>query len=147
MSLLPPPHTHTRTHTHTHTHTHTYTHTHIHTHIHAYTHTHTLFVGDATGHCLITLVSWPICYLYVRISCGEHHKLPPHTHTRTYTHMPPSHAYTTHTGGVMEHWLKDEAVDNCMQCNAEFTFTERKHHCRDCGKIFCAKWAIESLVS
>ena len=42
-------------------------------------------------------------------------------------------------GGVMEHWLKDEAVDNCMKCSAEFTFTERKHHCRDCGRIFCAR--------
>ena len=41
------------------------------------------------------------------------------------------------TGGVMEHWLRDEAVDKCMKCNVEFTFTERKHHCRDCGKIFC----------
>jgi hypothetical protein len=40
-------------------------------------------------------------------------------------------------GGVMEHWLRDEAVDKCMKCNVEFTFTERKHHCRDCGKIFC----------
>ena len=39
----------------------------------------------------------------------------------------------------MEHWLRDEAVDKCMKCNVEFTFTERKHHCRDCGKIFCAK--------
>ena len=39
----------------------------------------------------------------------------------------------------MEHWLRDEAVDRCMNCNVDFTFTERKHHCRDCGKIFCAK--------
>lgn len=43
-------------------------------------------------------------------------------------------------GGVMEHWILDEAVTNCMRCNVEFTLTERKHHCRDCGKIFCAKF-------
>ena len=30
------------------------------------------------------------------------------------------------TGGVMEHWLRDEAVDKCMKCNVEFTFTECK---------------------
>ena len=37
----------------------------------------------------------------------------------------------------MEHWLRDEAVDKCMKCSVEFTFTERKHHCRNCGKIYC----------
>ncbi|CAI8023122.1 WD repeat and FYVE domain-containing protein 3 [Geodia barretti] len=50
-------------------------------------------------------------------------------------------------GGVMEHWLRDEAVDKCMKCSADFTFTERKHHCRDCGKIFCHRCsAYESEV-
>ena len=41
----------------------------------------------------------------------------------------------------MEHWLKDESVDKCINsyCAVEFTFTERKHHCRDCGRIFCAR--------
>ena len=47
----------------------------------------------------------------------------------------------------MEHWLRDEAIDNCMKCNVEFTFTERKHHCRDCGKIYCAKLvSVEGMV-
>ena len=42
----------------------------------------------------------------------------------------------------MEHWIQDEAVTKCMKCDIEFTITERKHHCRDCGKIFCAKLAF-----
>eukprot|EP00731_Ephydatia_muelleri_P004878 Em0002g1054a len=42
-------------------------------------------------------------------------------------------------GGLMEHWLRDEAVDSCMECNSVFSFTDRKHHCRSCGKIFCAR--------
>ena len=42
----------------------------------------------------------------------------------------------------MEHWILDDAVSGCMRCNMEFTITERKHHCRDCGKIFCSRYSI-----
>ena len=46
----------------------------------------------------------------------------------------------------MEHWLRDEAVDKCMKCSVEFTFTERKHHCRDCGKIFCHRYYTAAVL-
>ena len=46
----------------------------------------------------------------------------------------------------MEHWMRDEAVDKCMKCGVEFTFTERKHHCRDCGKIFCHRYKDSSSL-
>ena len=35
-------------------------------------------------------------------------------------------------------WVKDETVLNCYNCNIEFNFYIRKHHCRKCGKIYCA---------
>ncbi|XP_019848853.1 PREDICTED: WD repeat and FYVE domain-containing protein 3-like isoform X2 [Amphimedon queenslandica] len=50
-----------------------------------------------------------------------------------------SWSVTDSPGGVMEHWILDDAVSGCMRCNMEFTITERKHHCRDCGKIFCSR--------
>ena len=34
-------------------------------------------------------------------------------------------------------WLPDDAADNCMRCGEEFSFFTRKHHCRQCGQIFC----------
>ena len=37
------------------------------------------------------------------------------------------------------YWVNDETIANCTNCNGNFTFTNRKHHCRCCGKIFCAK--------
>ncbi|XP_012288982.1 RUN and FYVE domain-containing protein 2 isoform X3 [Orussus abietinus] len=34
-------------------------------------------------------------------------------------------------------WTKDRSITHCKGCNREFTLTRRKHHCRNCGKIFC----------
>jgi len=36
-------------------------------------------------------------------------------------------------------WLPDEAAPNCMRCGSEFNLTRRRHHCRQCGEIFCAR--------
>ena len=34
-------------------------------------------------------------------------------------------------------WVSDKKVANCGNCQATFTFTNRRHHCRKCGYIFC----------
>lgn len=34
-------------------------------------------------------------------------------------------------------WANDRLVTRCRACNREFSLTRRKHHCRNCGKIFC----------
>ncbi|XP_050442750.1 myotubularin-related protein 3 [Adelges cooleyi] len=35
-------------------------------------------------------------------------------------------------------WVPDHAVTQCMSCDNKFWLGRRKHHCRSCGKIFCA---------
>ncbi|CAG5131669.1 unnamed protein product [Candidula unifasciata] len=35
-------------------------------------------------------------------------------------------------------WVPDAAVTHCAGCDAEFRMLRRKHHCRNCGKVFCA---------
>uniref|UniRef100_A0AAX7THG7 FYVE-type domain-containing protein n=1 Tax=Astatotilapia calliptera TaxID=8154 RepID=A0AAX7THG7_ASTCA len=35
-------------------------------------------------------------------------------------------------------WVPDSEAPNCMKCNQKFTFTKRRHHCRACGKVYCA---------
>ncbi|KAL2711792.1 RUN and FYVE domain-containing protein 2-like isoform X6 [Vespula squamosa] len=34
-------------------------------------------------------------------------------------------------------WADDRQVTHCKGCNREFNITRRKHHCRNCGNIFC----------
>ncbi|KAJ8248257.1 hypothetical protein GJAV_G00240080 [Gymnothorax javanicus] len=34
-------------------------------------------------------------------------------------------------------WLKDNEATHCKLCEKEFSISRRKHHCRNCGEIFC----------
>jgi len=34
-------------------------------------------------------------------------------------------------------WHKDDDYLNCELCNKEFTLVNRRHHCRNCGKVIC----------
>ncbi|MCD9646197.1 hypothetical protein HAX54_035874 [Datura stramonium] len=38
-----------------------------------------------------------------------------------------------------EFWVPDEAVRKCTACATDFSAFNRKHHCRNCGDIFCDK--------
>ncbi|OCT82744.1 zinc finger FYVE domain-containing protein 9 [Xenopus laevis] len=51
--------------------------------------------------------------------------------------VPISKPFTT-LGDVAPVWVPDSQAPNCMKCEARFTFTKRRHHCRACGKVFCA---------
>ncbi|CAH1794598.1 unnamed protein product [Owenia fusiformis] len=40
---------------------------------------------------------------------------------------------------MADHWVKDEGGDSCLACSVKFSFSERRHHCRNCGQLFCSK--------
>ncbi|BFZ02583.1 hypothetical protein BsWGS_05621 [Bradybaena similaris] len=40
---------------------------------------------------------------------------------------------------VADHWVKDDGAESCPTCGVRFSFAERRHHCRNCGNVFCSK--------
>jgi len=34
-------------------------------------------------------------------------------------------------------WIPDDTSDKCMKCLTFFGFFNRRHHCRNCGGLFC----------
>ncbi|KAG7328861.1 hypothetical protein KOW79_007035 [Hemibagrus wyckioides] len=42
-------------------------------------------------------------------------------------------------------WLKDDEATQCKQCQKEFSISRRKHHCRNCGDIYCSSCSSNEL--
>ncbi|GFZ04351.1 phosphatidylinositol-4-phosphate 5-kinase family protein [Actinidia rufa] len=36
-------------------------------------------------------------------------------------------------------WMPDQSCMVCYECDSQFTLINRRHHCRHCGRVFCAK--------
>uniref|UniRef100_A0A5S6QX43 WD repeat and FYVE domain-containing protein 3 n=1 Tax=Trichuris muris TaxID=70415 RepID=A0A5S6QX43_TRIMR len=46
---------------------------------------------------------------------------------------------TDRHGGRADHWVQDLSRSICSDCRQKFTLTERRHHCRNCGQLFCSR--------
>uniref|UniRef100_UPI00398F19C2 lateral signaling target protein 2 homolog n=1 Tax=Pristiophorus japonicus TaxID=55135 RepID=UPI00398F19C2 len=62
-----------------------------------------------------------------------------------------SHSHSSRTSNlnstklkVPPEWIADSACNQCMSCKAPFTIVRRRHHCRNCGKIFCSRCSSQS---
>ncbi|XP_050296605.1 RUN and FYVE domain-containing protein 2 isoform X2 [Anthonomus grandis grandis] len=42
-------------------------------------------------------------------------------------------------------WVSDSTATHCKSCKKEFSLTRRKHHCRNCGEIFCNACSDNSM--
>ena len=49
-------------------------------------------------------------------------------------------------GGRDPYWVDDDKVSACYECEAPFGVLARRHHCRVCGRIFCAACAANSIA-
>ncbi|CAC5405983.1 Lateral signaling target protein 2 homolog,Lateral signaling target protein 2 [Mytilus coruscus] len=50
-----------------------------------------------------------------------------------------SNSNHSHRSREPPEWVPDEQAISCTSCQAIFTFVRRRHHCRNCGKIFCGQ--------
>lgn len=42
-------------------------------------------------------------------------------------------------------WVPDASVSSCFDCDAPFSLLLRRHHCRVCGRVFCARCTAQCL--
>ncbi|KAK9697410.1 hypothetical protein RND81_08G036000 [Saponaria officinalis] len=42
-------------------------------------------------------------------------------------------------------WMPDQSCRVCYECDCQFTVFNRRHHCRLCGRVFCAKCTAQSI--
>ncbi|KAE8689489.1 1-phosphatidylinositol-3-phosphate 5-kinase FAB1A [Hibiscus syriacus] len=45
----------------------------------------------------------------------------------------------------VDFWMPDHSCRVCYDCDAQFTLFNRRHHCRLCGRVFCAKCTANSV--
>eukprot|EP01031_Cornospumella_fuschlensis_P032868 gene32868-39747_t len=43
-------------------------------------------------------------------------------------------------------WVDSRRAASCSKCAKRFGLTKRKHHCRECGKVFCSKCSAFQIV-
>ena len=43
-------------------------------------------------------------------------------------------------------WKDSSKINNCSLCSKAFTLTFRKHHCRECGGVFCGPCSAYKVV-
>ncbi|GMI86042.1 FORMS APLOID AND BINUCLEATE CELLS 1B [Hibiscus trionum] len=49
------------------------------------------------------------------------------------------------TNVSQDFWMPDHSCRVCYDCDAQFTLFNRRHHCRLCGRVFCAKCTANSV--
>ncbi|XP_051155404.1 lateral signaling target protein 2 homolog [Leptopilina boulardi] len=42
-------------------------------------------------------------------------------------------------------WVPDNDAPRCMACQSGFTVVRRRHHCRNCGKVFCGRCSSNNV--
>ncbi|XP_004287678.1 PREDICTED: 1-phosphatidylinositol-3-phosphate 5-kinase FAB1A [Fragaria vesca subsp. vesca] len=52
---------------------------------------------------------------------------------------------TEPTNVSRDFWMPDQSCRVCYDCDSQFTVFNRRHHCRLCGRVFCARCTANSI--
>ncbi|KAM5547100.1 1-phosphatidylinositol-3-phosphate 5-kinase FAB1A [Rosa sericea] len=52
---------------------------------------------------------------------------------------------TEPTNVSRDFWMPDHSCRVCYDCDSQFTVFNRRHHCRLCGRVFCARCTANSI--
>lgn len=52
-----------------------------------------------------------------------------------------------HANMSRDFWMPDQSCRVCYDCDSQFTVFNRRHHCRLCGRVFCAKCTTNSVLA
>lgn len=44
-------------------------------------------------------------------------------------------------------WMPDRSCRMCYECESQFTIFNRRHHCRICGKVFCGRCTLNTILA
>uniref|UniRef100_A0A8C5BTG8 phosphatidylinositol-3,5-bisphosphate 3-phosphatase n=1 Tax=Gadus morhua TaxID=8049 RepID=A0A8C5BTG8_GADMO len=50
---------------------------------------------------------------------------------------PPSEPDLDYEDDIVTRWVPDHMASHCFNCDSEFWMAKRRHHCRNCGNVFC----------
>uniref|UniRef100_A0A4W6ES07 phosphatidylinositol-3,5-bisphosphate 3-phosphatase n=1 Tax=Lates calcarifer TaxID=8187 RepID=A0A4W6ES07_LATCA len=50
---------------------------------------------------------------------------------------PPSEPDIDYEDDIVTRWVPDHMASHCFNCDCEFWIAKRRHHCRNCGNVFC----------
>ncbi|TVU05669.1 hypothetical protein EJB05_48841 [Eragrostis curvula] len=71
---------------------------------------------------------------------GEHSPLPPSQSAAAAAAAQEPHDLSR------DFWMPDQSCRVCYDCDAQFTILNRRHHCRHCGRVFCARCTANSVT-
>jgi len=101
----------------------------------------------ATGSLLVEGYTPSAKDLWIRdLKAAINRLLEEHVRKKELVYMERKTDYRNSVEQLRPFWVPDDQVTECSKCRSPFTVTNRRHHCRACGQVFCNDCSKEKLM-